>query len=464
PEDQTPDAPTITGLVPGNQSLSATYSAAPETTYAIASYQYKLDIKEGTEGSWTAITGALPTDEQTATLTLTGLTNGTTYVLTIRAIDSEGGEGDPSNSVSDTPRIATPPGAPSITGVTAADQSLEVTFEAAESGDYPVVAYEYKVDVVGGAEGAWTALAPELKQIGGELTAVLVTGMGYPVDAKVGEAKFKSFNAAALTQVVLNHDTSTGRTDWIAKFPVGDQLALQQGDGYLAGTVTESAVGGQNGRGKNFKLAETFGLGAAFVGGDTVQMGHLVPSPAFSGGAGLPRTFSITGLEIGTEYAVTIRAVDAQGNAGTPSAQVTETLPVACDAVTDWTAPANTMGYFCSVGLDDYAYADFHILTTDGTDVCAARATYLPTGENSNKGLFCAQEGNTVRAIYNWNNSSRNKELTWLTSVEQIGSRTEADVACGGAGKTVAGRCAKQIANAIRAFPRNGGSGRSRHC
>ena len=105
PEDQTPDAPTITGLVPGNQSLSATYSAAPETTYAIASYQYKLDVKDGAAGTWMAITGALPTDEQTATLSLTGLTNGTTYVLTIRAIDSEGGEGDPSNPVFDTPRI-----------------------------------------------------------------------------------------------------------------------------------------------------------------------------------------------------------------------------------------------------------------------------------------------------------------------------------------------------------------------
>ena len=105
PGDETPDAPTITSLVPGNQSLSATYSAAPETTYSIASYQYKMDVKDGAEGSWTAVTGALPTDGQTATLALTGLTNGTTYVLTIRAIDSEGGEGDPSNPVFDTPRI-----------------------------------------------------------------------------------------------------------------------------------------------------------------------------------------------------------------------------------------------------------------------------------------------------------------------------------------------------------------------
>ena len=69
------------------------------------------------------------------------------------------------------------------------------------------------------------------------------------------------------------------------------------------------------------------------------------------------------------------------------------------------------MDYFCSVGLNDYAYADFHILTTDATDVCAERDTYLPTQENNNQGLFCAAEGNMVRAIYDWNNSNRQKKL-----------------------------------------------------
>ena len=129
----------------------------------------------------------------------------------------------------------------------------------------------------------------------------------------------------------------------------------------------------------------------------------------------------------------------------------------------DWNAvessQANKDAFQCTVDGQEYEYADFHILTTDGTDVCAARDTYLPTGENSNKGLFCAQEGNTVRAIYNWNNSSRRKQLTWLTSVEQIGSRTEADVACVGAGKTLAGRCAKQITNGKRAFYQMAGVG-----
>jgi len=245
PEDQTPDAPTITGLVPGNQSLSATYSAAPETTYAVASYQYKLDVKDGAAGTWTAITGALPTDEQTATLTLTGLSNGTTYVLTIRAIDSEGGEGDPSNSVSDTPRIV----------------CANTTFPA-----------------VGSTEA------------------------------------------------------------------------------------------------------------------DTFQCTH--------------------------------------------------------NDVT-------------------YDFADFHILTTIGTDVCSTPANYLPTGDNNGRGLFCAQEGNTVRAIYDWDNGvdeySTRHELTWLASVQQIGSRSDepSDDACGALGPTVNGRCANQLKIGEDAFRGMAGAGGS---
>ena len=105
PEDQTPDAPTITDLVPGNQFLTATYVAGQAHTYPIAKYQYKLDVVGGSAGTWTDITGTMPTLQQAAILQLTGLVNGTQYAITVRAIDSQDGEGDPSNTVTDTPRI-----------------------------------------------------------------------------------------------------------------------------------------------------------------------------------------------------------------------------------------------------------------------------------------------------------------------------------------------------------------------
>jgi uncharacterized repeat protein (TIGR01451 family) len=134
--------------------------------------------------------------------------------------------------------------------------------------------------------------------------------------------------------------------------------------------------------------------------------------------------------------------------------------PAQCSEVTDWQAAADTPEWTCTHEGTTYEYADFHILTTDGTDVCAARATYLPTAEGDNQGLFCSQtDTNKLRAIFNWNNGSRNKTLSWLVDVEQIGSRTKADVACGVDGETVAGRCANQLNAGKRAFNKMVGSG-----
>ncbi|MEK9593826.1 MAG: BspA family leucine-rich repeat surface protein, partial [Luminiphilus sp.] len=124
---------------------------------------------------------------------------------------------------------------------------------------------------------------------------------------------------------------------------------------------------------------------------------------------------------------------------------------------TDWDAVEQSnesqSAFQCVVDGQEYEYADFHILTTDGTDVCSERSTYLPTAEGDYQGLFCSQtDTNTVRAIFNWNNGSRNKTLSWLVDVERIGSRTKAGVPCESADETVARRCANQLSSGKRAF------------
>ena len=134
----------------------------------------------------------------------------------------------------------------------------------------------------------------------------------------------------------------------------------------------------------------------------------------------------------------------------------TITLPTPeCSDVTDWAAAATEEGWSCTINDQPYEYADFHILITDGTEVCAAPDTYLPTEDNNNQGLFCAQEGNTVRAIYDWKNNNRNKELNWLEAVVQIGSRTGA---CDKT-PTVGGRCPNQIVTGREAFKNLAGEG-----
>ena len=140
--------------------------------------------------------------------------------------------------------------------------------------------------------------------------------------------------------------------------------------------------------------------------------------------------------------------------------------PPACDTV-DWQevelSEATKDVFQCTVDGTPYAYADFHILTTDGTDVCANLVDQLPTEDNDGKGLFCSSDDGTktVRAIYDWDNAYDGEKppiaLSWLISVEQIGSRGGSN--CGKAGPTVAVRCANQLKSGQRAFRGMGGKG-----
>ena len=95
---------------------------------------------------------------------------------------------------------------------------------------------------------------------------------------------------------------------------------------------------------------------------------------------------------------------------------------------------AEAESFQCTHNDVTYDFADFHILTTDGTNACNDPSSHLPTPDNNGQGLFCAYADNTLRAIYNWDNSAKKYDLKWLKSVTQIGSRSGGD--CGVAGAT----------------------------
>ncbi|NDH40797.1 MAG: BspA family leucine-rich repeat surface protein, partial [Gammaproteobacteria bacterium] len=184
--------------------------------------------------------------------------------------------------------------------------------------------------------------------------------------------------------------------------------------------------------------------------------------------------FTLAGLNNGETYTVSIAAINANGM-GPDSNEEEFTVGTQCEDVTDWTTPANTMGYFCSVGLSDYAYADFHILTTIDSqpDVCSTPANYLPTDDNNGAGLFCQQRGSDVRALFDWgwgqndprcsdkvlNGNEQDICLYWLQSASQFGSRAARPGDA--SGLTVAGRVPNQLANGKWAFARFAGEGGS---
>jgi hypothetical protein len=92
PPPTTPSAPTITSITPGDQSLSLIFTP-PTSNGGSSIINYQYSINGGTY---------INANTTSSPITITGLTNGTTYSLVLRAVNSIG-TGDESNILSGTP-------------------------------------------------------------------------------------------------------------------------------------------------------------------------------------------------------------------------------------------------------------------------------------------------------------------------------------------------------------------------
>ncbi len=90
-----PAAPTNLTATAGDGSATVTFTAGSDGGSAITNYKYSLNGGS----SWSALS---PSDT-TSPITITGLTNGTTYSISIRAVNAVG-DGQASQSVSVTPQ------------------------------------------------------------------------------------------------------------------------------------------------------------------------------------------------------------------------------------------------------------------------------------------------------------------------------------------------------------------------
>jgi predicted outer membrane repeat protein len=125
----TPDAPTGVSATAGNTQASVSFTApASNGGAAITNYEYSTD----NGSTWTARSPAATTSP----VTITGLTNGTTYQIKLRAVNSVGA-GEASDAVSVTPVANAAPVASSVTivGTAATGQTLtgSYTYSDAET-------------------------------------------------------------------------------------------------------------------------------------------------------------------------------------------------------------------------------------------------------------------------------------------------------------------------------------------
>lgn len=368
-----PAAPSGVAVVGGNQQLILTLTPGSDGGDAILNYEYSTD-------GGTTFTAFSPATGPVTTLTITGLTNGTTYAVQVKAVNSLGA-GPASVTANGTP--STTPSAPTALSATAGFNFLTVSFTPGNDGGSSITNYKYSID--GGT--SYTALSP-IDTVSPITITGLMNGTTYQVKLRAVNAVGDGTPSATLSALVAtvpaaptSLSAAAENTQLSISFTPGAnngasitnyKYSINNGASYTAfspADITSPVVitGLTNGITYQVKLRAVNAVGdgaesaavsgtptggipsaptaVSAVGGNQVAY-VLFTTPASNGGSTITnyeysidggaytavspaQTFSpllITGLTNSTTYSITIRAVNANGSgADSASTSVTPT-------------------------------------------------------------------------------------------------------------------------------------------
>lgn len=191
-----PDAPIIVSITPGNTILTVNFSAPlSDGGSTITDYLYSTD-----DGATFTSAGTI-----ISPFTISGLVNGNTYPIRIRAVNAAG-SGTISNMVSGTPMVV--PNAPTIVSIMSADNTLTVFFNAPIPTDYsPVANYLYSIDNGATFTNAGTTTSP-----------IIITGL---INGNTYQVRIRAENAAGVGAIsnmvsatVISAYQTIGQAQW----------------------------------------------------------------------------------------------------------------------------------------------------------------------------------------------------------------------------------------------------------
>jgi hypothetical protein len=276
-----PGMPAGLFATPGNQSVSIAFTAPNDGGSPITNYEYSID------GGSIYVLFSPP--QTSSPVTISNLTNGTSYAIKLRAVNAVD-SGAASSSVTVTPR--TTPSAPQSIFATPGDSSVSIAFTLASTGGSPITNYMYSID--GGS--TFAVFSPP--QTSSPLTITgLTNGQSYTFKIKAVNAAGEGLTSAQATTTPVT--TPSAPTSLVAT-PT---------DGAISLAFTEPTSNGGSSI-TNYKLSTDGG----------VTFTALSPAQTTS-------PIAISGLTNGRTYQLQLKAVNAVGDSSA-SSQVSA-MPVA---------------------------------------------------------------------------------------------------------------------------------------
>jgi Fibronectin type III domain len=290
----TPIPPVITNVVGGNTTATLTFNAPPNyggstiTSYTVSSFYTS-------NAEYTEIETTIDVNETTTypiSVTLTGLTNGTSYTLTVFATNAAG-DGGIATSIPVTP--ATVPDAPTIIDAISTSSSIAVNFTQGPDGGSMITNYSYSLDNI-----TYTPRSPA-----NTTSPIVISGLEQDTPYIIYIKAINSKGSSASSSI----PKSTLSALTVPDAPI--DLSVSSDDQTLTISFTPTSNGGSAIIKYQYSLDDT---------GLWIDLNDTM-SPV-----------TITGLTNDTEYTVYLRAVNSEGN-GAASLGVTGTPNIQEDMI-----------------------------------------------------------------------------------------------------------------------------------
>jgi large repetitive protein len=375
-----PDAPTLTGVTTTDSAITINFSANASNGSAITNYMYSLD--NGVH--WTERSPAATT----TSIVVLELENGASYSVKLIAINAAG------NSVASnviTVILAGPPDAPTITGVTGGDRSINVAFHANADNDSPITTYQHSYSSNSGSTwSAWTQ-----RSTGTTASPLLISGL---INAQTYLVKLKAVNA-------LGASVESSQSSPVMAVAAPEAPSIT---GVVAGDRSVSIAfdpSFNNGSAiTSYQYSYTSNSGSSWSAWTT--LGESATSPLVA-----------TGLTNGQTYQVKLKAVNAVG-AGAESVQSSSFKPVSVPAkpiITGVTTGALSVSIAFTAGFDN------------GSDITNYEYAYSSNGGSSWSDWNARSAGTTASPLIATGLLNGTTYVLKIRAVNAIGSGADSD-------------------------------------
>jgi hypothetical protein len=349
----TPSAPSITGLTPGNSQLSVAFSA-PSSNGGASITNYEYSTNGG--GNWTTPSPAVTSSP----FTISGLTNGTTYDVQIRAVNSAG-SGTASQTAQGTPAVAS---SPTISGAATASAFTTTYGTASSPQSFPITGSALTNDVIATAptgfevssDGTTYGSTATFTQSSGNASGTLYvklaatatvsgtydsqnivlssTGASSSVNITTAASgntvaqKALAITTATVASKVYDRSTTCGTVTpgALSGFVGSETVVVSSAAGtyvdWNVGTGKTATITYTLGNGTNGGLAANYSLANTNATGDITAKALTVTSPAvtsktYDGNTNASITGSLSGVESGDAVTLTGTGTFATANVGT---------------------------------------------------------------------------------------------------------------------------------------------------